>query len=202
LAQVTSLAGTTNWVWTVTFAYVQLLLARAAVAAAPRPWDPKARRDPQRALTPGQVRRAWAAFSHGLGTPAAAPRPCGKAPGRTPGFQPRPRTKFPIVAKASEALATCTAAVPNLTGQKAFSPPPLGVAQTPTGAKPREMWLDRCCGPGRNGLAGRPNGRRVPQLARPASCLNRKGASPLQLVFKSRPSNINVQRAFQSAKGT
>lgn len=109
LAQVTSLAGTTNWVWTVTFAYVHLLLARAAVASPARPWEPKARRDPQQALTPGQVRRAWAAFSHGLGTPAAAPRPSGKAPGRAPGFQPQPRAKYPVVSKTPKAMATGTA---------------------------------------------------------------------------------------------
>ncbi len=109
LAQVTSLAGTTNWVWTVTFAYVHLLLARAAVAAPARPWEPQARRDPQQALTPGQVRRAWAAFSHALGTPAAAPRPSGKAPGRAPGFQPQPRAKYPVVSKTPKAMATGTA---------------------------------------------------------------------------------------------
>ncbi len=109
VAQVTSLAGATNWVWTVTFAYVQLLLARAAVAKPVHPWDPKARRDPQRALTPGQVRHAWAAFSHGLGTPAAAPRPSGKAPGRTPGFQPQPRAKYPVVSKTPKTAATSAA---------------------------------------------------------------------------------------------
>jgi hypothetical protein len=106
LAQVTSLAGTTNWVWTVTFAYVHLLLARAAVSKLPRPWDPAPRRDPGRPLTPGQVRRAWAAFSHGLGTPAAAPRPSGKAPGRAPGFQPQPRAKYPVISKKLTAAAT------------------------------------------------------------------------------------------------
>lgn len=106
LAQVTSLAGTTNWVWTVTFASVPLRLARAAVAKPARPWDPKARRDPQRALTPGQVRRAWATFSRGLGTPAAAPRPSGKAPGRAPGFQPQTRVKYPVVSKTPKVAAT------------------------------------------------------------------------------------------------
>lgn len=106
LAQVTSLAGSTNWVWTVTFAYVHLLLARAAVATPARPWDPKARCDPQRALTPGQVRRAWAAFSRGLGTPAAPPRPSGKAPGRASGFRPQPRAKYPVVSKTPKVAAT------------------------------------------------------------------------------------------------
>jgi len=108
-AQLTSLPGTMNWVWTVTFAYVHLLLARTSVAALPRPWDPKARREPERPLTPGQVRRAWAAFSHGLGTPASAPRPSGKAPGRAPGFQPQPRAKFPVVSKTPQAAMAGTA---------------------------------------------------------------------------------------------
>lgn len=106
LAQVTSLAGTTNWVWTVTFAYVQLLLARTAVAKPARPWDPKARCDPAAAITPGQVRRAWATFSRGLGTPAAAPRPSGKAPGRALGFQPQLRAKYPVVSKTLKVAAT------------------------------------------------------------------------------------------------
>lgn len=99
LAQTPTLAACETWVWVVALAYTQLLLARTLVAAQPRPWDPKARRDPQRPLTPGQVRQAWLAFSHGLGTPACAPRPSGKAPGRAPGFQPKPREKCPVVSK-------------------------------------------------------------------------------------------------------
>ena len=99
IAHVASLPGCVNWVWTVTFAYVHLVLARRLVAPQARPWDPKARREPPRSLTPGQVRQAWAAFSHGLGTPAHAPRPSGKAPGRAPGFRPPPQAKFAVVSK-------------------------------------------------------------------------------------------------------
>lgn len=106
IAQTPQLITSENWVWIVALAYTQLVLARSLVAAQPRPWDPKARRDPQRALTPGQVRQAWPAFSHGLGTPAAAPRPSGKAPGRAPGFNPQPRVKCPVVSKRSKANAT------------------------------------------------------------------------------------------------
>ncbi len=109
IAQVTSLPGALNWVWTVTFAYVHLALARASVASPARPWDPKARRDPQRPLTPGQVRRAWAAFSHGLGTPTRTPGPSGKAPGRAPGFQPQPRVRFPVISKTPKAVTAGTA---------------------------------------------------------------------------------------------
>jgi hypothetical protein len=106
IAQTPQLIASENWVWLVALAYTQLVLARSLVAAQPRPWDPQARRDPQRALTPGQVRQAWPAFSHGLGTPAAAPRPSGKAPGRALGFKPQPRAKCPVVSKRSKANAT------------------------------------------------------------------------------------------------
>jgi len=98
IAQTPDLAAAMNWVWIVTFAYTQLLLARTLVTAQPRPWDPKSRRASP-SLTPGQVRQAWAAFSHGLGTPARPPRPSGKSPGRTPGFHPQPRQRFPVISK-------------------------------------------------------------------------------------------------------
>jgi len=98
IAQTPDLAAAMNWVWIVTFAYTQLLLARTLVTAQPRPWDPKSRRASP-SLTPGQVRQAWAAFSHGLGTPARSPRPSGKSPGRAPGFHPQPRQRFPVISK-------------------------------------------------------------------------------------------------------
>jgi len=99
IAQTSDLVAAQNWVWIVTLAYIQLLLARLLVTAQPRPWDPKPRRDPQQPLTPGQVRQAWPAFSHGLGTPAHSPRPAGKSPGRAVGFHPKPRQRFPVVTK-------------------------------------------------------------------------------------------------------
>lgn len=105
IAQTPDLTASMTWVWVVALAYTQLLLARTAVVAQPRPWDPKSRRDPQRPLTPGQVRQAWPAFSHGLGTPAQTPRPSGKSPGRSTGFQPTPRPRFPVVSKKQKQVA-------------------------------------------------------------------------------------------------
>jgi len=99
IAQSPTLLACETWVWVVALAYTQLLLARTLVMAQPRPWDPKGRCDPHRPLTPGQVRRAWLAFSHGLGTPTVAPRPCGKAPGRAVGFMPQLRAKCPVISK-------------------------------------------------------------------------------------------------------
>jgi hypothetical protein len=109
IAHTPDLTASVNWVWVVAFAYTQLLLARPLVTAQPRPWDPKGQRDRQRALTPGQVRQAWPVFSLGLGTPAQSPRPSGKAPGRTSGFHPKPRRKFPVVSKKQQQAAAVAA---------------------------------------------------------------------------------------------
>jgi hypothetical protein len=97
-----------NWTWVVAFAYTQLLLARTLVKAMPRPWD-KSPRDPQQPLTAGQVQRAWPIFSLSLGTPAAAPKPSGKAPGRAAGFHPEPRPRQPVVSKKQHNQAATAA---------------------------------------------------------------------------------------------
>jgi hypothetical protein len=85
-----------TWVQVVALAYWQLLLARALVQPAYRPWDPTARQDPNRPLTPGQVLAAWPIFSRTVETPAAAPKRTGKAPGRAPGERPKPRERHPV----------------------------------------------------------------------------------------------------------
>ncbi len=87
-----------NWMWVVALAYTQLLLARSLVKAMPRPWD-KTPRDPQQPLTAGQVQQAWPIFSLNLCTPASAPKPSGKAPGRAADFHPEPRPRQPVVSK-------------------------------------------------------------------------------------------------------
>jgi len=108
-AQSPTLTACENWVWTVALAYTQLLLARQLVIPQARDWDPTARRDPARPLTPGQVKQAWAIFSRGLGTPAAPPGPSGKALGRAPGFHPQPRPKCPVVSKKAQKVAVAVA---------------------------------------------------------------------------------------------
>jgi hypothetical protein len=96
-AHLGDLAPIETWVQVVALAYWQLLLSRDLVKPAYRPWDPTARQDPNRALTPGQVLDAWRIFSRTLESPASGPRPAGKAPGRAPGCQPRPRERHPVV---------------------------------------------------------------------------------------------------------
>ena len=72
-AQTPTLAASETWVWLVALAYTQLLLARALVSPAWRPWDTKPRGRANPPLTSGQVLTGWASFSRRLGTPAAAP---------------------------------------------------------------------------------------------------------------------------------
>ena len=107
-AQSPTMTACENWVWTVAFAYTQLLLERSLVILQARAWDPQARRDPA-PLIPGQVKQAWAIFSRGLSTLAAAPGPSGKAPGRAPGFHPQPRPTCPVVSKKAQQAAVAAA---------------------------------------------------------------------------------------------
>ena len=95
----TDVDAQSRWTWVVLLAYWQLLLARHQVKARYHPWDPARHQEQPSPLTPGQVLDAWAAFSAGLETPAAPPRPSGKAPGRPRGFRPKPRTEYPVVVK-------------------------------------------------------------------------------------------------------
>ncbi len=95
-AHLTHLAPIETWVQVVALAYWQLLLSRPLVKPTYRPWDPTARQDPNRPLTPGQVLAAWPIFSRTLETLATAPRRAGKAPGRAPGYQPGPRARHPV----------------------------------------------------------------------------------------------------------
>jgi hypothetical protein len=87
-------AAADRWTWLVALAVWQLWLARPLVADCRLPWE---RPLPPHRLTPGRVRRALpGAFAH-LGTPARAPQPRGKAPGRRLGQRPGPHPRQPIV---------------------------------------------------------------------------------------------------------
>jgi len=104
-AQTPTLAASETWVWLVALAYTQLLLARALVSPAWRPWETKPLGRANPALTSGQVLNGWAAFSRTLGTPAAAPRPSGKGTGRQVGDRPTPRPKWPVISKQAMAAS-------------------------------------------------------------------------------------------------
>ncbi len=92
-------AAQDRWVWCIGLAYWNLLLGRTLVVPQHRPWDPSARRDPGRPLTPGQVLRAWPLFAGSLKPVAQSPRPAGKPAGRPKDLHPEPRQRHPVVNK-------------------------------------------------------------------------------------------------------
>jgi hypothetical protein len=89
-----------RWTWLVLLAYTQLRLARRAIADVHLPWE-RPQRPTRRALTPGRVRQAFPQLLVALGTPAVAPKPCGRSPGRPRGARSGPAPRYPAVKKAA-----------------------------------------------------------------------------------------------------
>jgi len=87
-----------RWSWLVVAAYTQLRLARPWVADRRLPWERPL--DPGR-LTPSRVRRAVSALLPVVGTPASAPKPCGRSPGRPRGSQSGRAVRYPALKKAA-----------------------------------------------------------------------------------------------------
>jgi hypothetical protein len=89
-----------RWTWLVLLAYTQLRLARRAIADVHLPWE-RPQRPTRRALTPARVRQAFPQLLVALGTPAAAPKPCGRSPGRPRGARSGPAPRYPALKKAA-----------------------------------------------------------------------------------------------------
>jgi hypothetical protein len=87
-----------RWTCLVLAAYAQLLLARGIVADRKLPWERPV--EPRR-LTPTRVLRSFATLLPMLGTPAEAPKPCGRSPGRPKGSLSGPARRYPAVKKAA-----------------------------------------------------------------------------------------------------
>lgn len=87
-----------RWTWLVLAAYAQLLLARGVVADRRLPWEkPLAGAK----LTPCRVLRSFVALIPLLGTPAEAPKPRGRSPGRPKGRHSGPAKRYPAIKKAA-----------------------------------------------------------------------------------------------------
>jgi hypothetical protein len=87
-----------RWTWLVLLAYTHLRLARDRVGDRRLPWE-RAQRRP--GLTPCRVRRAFPSVRAALGTPAAAPKPCGRSPGRPRGRRSGPAVLHPVLKKTA-----------------------------------------------------------------------------------------------------
>ena len=86
------------WTWLILAAYTQLRLARGVVADHRLPWE---RPLPIQKLTPTRVLRSFASLLPALGTPASAPKPCGRSPGRPKGSLSGPAKCYPAVKKTA-----------------------------------------------------------------------------------------------------
>ncbi len=87
-----------RWTWLIVAAYAQLRLARACVEDLRLPWE---RRYDAGRLTPLRVHRAVSSLLVHLGTPAKAPKPCGRSPGRPRGRRSGRAKLYPAVKKSA-----------------------------------------------------------------------------------------------------
>jgi hypothetical protein len=94
-----------NWWQIAQLAYVQLWLARCLAEAMPRPWE---RYLPQfhtqtknQEASPSMVQRDFGRIIQEIGTPAKAPKPRGKSPGRTKGDRQKPRKRQKVIKKSA-----------------------------------------------------------------------------------------------------
>ena len=87
-----------RWSWLVLAAYTQLRLARERVADQRLPWE---RRYDRGRLTPIRVHRVVSSLLMELGTPARAPKPCGRSPGRPKGRLSGRAKRYPAIKMAA-----------------------------------------------------------------------------------------------------
>ena len=87
-----------RWTWLILAAYTQLRLARGIVADQRLPWE---RSLPAESLTPTRVLRSFATLLPLAGTPAEAPKPRGRSPGRPKGRLSGRAKRYPAVKKAA-----------------------------------------------------------------------------------------------------
>jgi Transposase DDE domain len=87
-----------RWTWLVLAAYTQLRLAAAVVQDHRLPWERPLR---EHHLSPYRVRRAVSALLLIVGTPANAPKPCGRSPGRPKGRRSAPAPRYPPLKKSA-----------------------------------------------------------------------------------------------------
>lgn len=87
-----------RWTWLILAAYTQLRLARSIVADRRLPWEKPLS---QSRLTPTRVLRAFCGLLPDLGTPASAPKPRGRSPGRPKGSFSGRAKRYPAIKKAA-----------------------------------------------------------------------------------------------------
>jgi hypothetical protein len=92
--QLSSIPACQRWSDLVVLMSWQLWFARAECIDSPLPWQ-----SAQDSLSPGRVAQGFAGIIAAIGSPAKAPKPRGKSPGRATGQRPPPRRRYPMVKK-------------------------------------------------------------------------------------------------------
>src|SRR5512132_520962 len=88
-----------RWTWLVLAGYAQLRLARQVASDQRLPWE---RPRPQARLSPVRVRRGFPQLLVRLGSPASAPKPAGRSPGRPKGRISGPAVRYPAIKKPAK----------------------------------------------------------------------------------------------------
>jgi DDE superfamily endonuclease len=94
-----------NWVYLVMLAYVELWAAHFLAVTLLRPWERDVKTDASARISPSKVQQDWNRIISQLGTPAAAPKPRGKSPGRQSGQTQTARPRFSVVKKGKSRKA-------------------------------------------------------------------------------------------------
>lgn len=90
-----------HWWRLVALAYLQLWAAKDMASNLPRPWEQYLPAPADKQPTPAMVLRDMSRIIRQIGTPAPAPKPRGKSPGRRKGTKLSPRSHQPVIKKAS-----------------------------------------------------------------------------------------------------
>jgi hypothetical protein len=94
-----------RWTWLVLAGYTQLRLARQLVADQRLAWE---RPRPPGQLSPYRARRGFSRLLCAVGSPAAAPKPSGRSPGRSKGRRSGPAVRHPAIKKPRKKGPTTT----------------------------------------------------------------------------------------------
>ncbi len=91
-----------NWWHLVHLAYLMLWMAQPLTEHLPRPWERHLSAHQQKIIGPALVQRDFTRLIAQFGSPAKAPKPRGKSPGRQKGFQVLRRERKPVVYKGQK----------------------------------------------------------------------------------------------------
>lgn len=90
-----------HWWRLVALAYLQLWVAKDTACLVPRPWERSLPSVVNKRLSPAMVLRDMSRIIRQIGTPAPAPKPRGKSPGRRKGLKLPPRPRQPVLKRTT-----------------------------------------------------------------------------------------------------